>query len=323
MQFDSEAVLFERPYPSANAVLLPGAAPVLVDPGFGSDVPALTAWLGGIGTPPEHLASVVNTHYHSDHVGGNHALQREYGLDIAAHAVEADAVNRRDPEVCAATWLRQPVEAYRVHRPIGEGDTVDTGTLVWIVLHTPGHTDGHISLYEPRSRVLVGGDVVHATDVGWLHPYRESTDCLDQSLDSLDRIASLRPRLILSGHGPAITDPELALARARARLERWVVDPEGMAWHAAKRIFAYALMIEHGLARDAIASYLEASPWFRDIAAAPFSMTPDAWVSPLLDEMIRSGAAEWRADRLVACGHHIPPAPAWARTPTKPADWSA
>ena len=45
------ASFFQRPYPSANSVLLHGPRPVLVDTGFGADVPDLLAWLRGLGTP--------------------------------------------------------------------------------------------------------------------------------------------------------------------------------------------------------------------------------------------------------------------------------
>jgi len=319
--FQGNVAFFERPYPSANAVLLRGPAPILVDPGFGSDVQPLIGWLREQGVAPERLALVVNTHYHSDHVGGNHVLQTDFGAAIAAHTIEADAVNRRDPGACAAVWLRQPVEAYDVGRSLIADDVLDTGETKWQVLHTPGHTRGHVSLYDPVTRALIGGDVVHATDVGWLNPYGEDADSLEQSLDTLDRIAALAPAVILSGHGPAVVDPQAALESARRRLTRWRSDPEGAAWHAAKRIFAYALMIEDGLPTDAVAPYLAASPWVHDLAAIPFSMPADDFATLLVDTMLQSKAIEWRGDRLTARSPHVAPSSGWASSPTEPSAW--
>jgi glyoxylase-like metal-dependent hydrolase (beta-lactamase superfamily II) len=318
---DAAALVFERPYPSANSVLIRGPAPILIDPGFGSDMDSLIEWLQANGLRPDELACVVNTHYHSDHVGGNHVLQHQFGRPIAAHADDAALVNRRAPSVCAAEWLRQPVESYTVDRSLHDGATLDAGESRWTVLHTPGHTDGHISLYEPESRVLIGGDAVHASDVGWLNPYREHVDSLERSLDSLRKLEALSPRIVFSGHGPVITDPAAAFDGARRRLERWRSDPSGMAWHAAKRIFAYALMIEDGIAEADVDTYLNAAPWARDIAAQPFSMTPGEWTPVLVAEMLRSGAAAWTGGRLVACGTHTAPPRGWARTPTVPAQW--
>jgi glyoxylase-like metal-dependent hydrolase (beta-lactamase superfamily II) len=73
---------------------LHGPAPVLVDPGFGSEVPDLMKRLAANSVRPEELALVVNTHYPSDHVGGNYALQNEYEL----------APKRSHPVCDGSTW---------------------------------------------------------------------------------------------------------------------------------------------------------------------------------------------------------------------------
>lgn len=312
---------FERPYPSANAILLRGTAPVLVDPGFGSDFPALAGWLLDLGVFPEHLALIVNTHYHSDHVGGNHTLQQRYGIDVAAHVHDALMVNRRDANACAAEWLRQPVESYVVNRPLREGDVIDTGMAQWEVIHTPGHTVGHISLYERTRGVLIAGDTAHASDVGWLNFAIEGVDSLTRSIESVVRLNALAPTIALSGHGPAIADPKAAFASALRRFERWRSDPEAAAWHAAKRIFAFAMMIEGGIPADRVAPYLATSPWVHSFAEAPFAITPLAFADALTDEMLRSGAATWRKDRLIARAPHTPTDARWPRSATVPSMW--
>lgn len=311
---------FERPFPSANSILLHGIAPILVDTGFGSDIPQLEQWLHAQGVPPEHLSLIVNTHYHSDHVGGNRWFQQAHGTPIAASAHDAELVNTRDPAVCAAEWLCQPVEAYRVDRVVER--LLDTGEQFWTVISSPGHTRGHISLWNDATRTLIVGDVAHAGDIGWLNPTLEGTDCLEQSIASLEQLDLLMPQLALSGHGPAITDPTTAFARARKKLEKLRDDPEAVAWHAAKRIFAYALMIEDGLSREAVMPYLLAAPWVMALARTPMGQTPDAFAEKLLTEMLRSGAAEWVGDDLKACGPHHPPPKNWSKTPTLPAEWT-
>jgi hypothetical protein len=166
-------VFFKRRYPSANSVLLHGPSPVLVDTGFGSDADVLEQWLRAQGVAPDRLSLIVNTHHRSDHVGGNFRLQSRYGIPIAAHRLEAALVNARDPEACRARWLDQPVEPYQVQRPLLEGDVIDTGALRWEVLHTPGHTLGHVSLYAKSKKLLLLGDALHGDDVGWLNPHKE------------------------------------------------------------------------------------------------------------------------------------------------------
>ncbi len=311
----------QRPYPSANSVLLLGRRPVLVDTGFGADTPALLTWIATQGVDARDLALVLNTHSHSDHAGGNYALESEFGVPIAAQVDEAILVNTRDPDACRAAWLRQPVEPYQVTRQLQGGDTVGTGSTAWLVVGTPGHTAGHLSLYSADHGVLVLGDALHDADLGWLNPYREGADSLDRMAETIERLATLPARVGFSGHGPAIADLPAALDRARRRLAGWQSDPERIAWHACKRIFSHVLMLADGLMEAALAPTLLAAPWFCDHAEYAFGMTPDAFIPLLVAEMLRSGAAKWRDGRLSATAKHALPQPGWPFAPTNPADW--
>ena len=309
----------QRLYPSANVVLLHGRRPVLIDTGFGADSAVLLNWLKAqdAGT----LSLIVNTHSHCDHSGGNHALQTLYGTPIAAQAEEAAAVNRRDPDACRAEWLRQPIEPYQVTHSLHDGDQVSTGEVAWQVVATPGHTAGHISLHSAEHGILVLGDALHDADVGWLNLYCEGRDSLDRAAETVERLAMLPAHIGYSGHGPAITDLPAAFYRARRRLRGWREQPERIAWHACKRIFSHGLMLTDGLEESAIAGALLDAPWFRDHAALAFGMTPEAFVPRLISEMVRSGAAYWRAGSLVATAAHQVPVHGWAQAPIAPAAW--
>jgi glyoxylase-like metal-dependent hydrolase (beta-lactamase superfamily II) len=101
-------------------------------------------------------------------------------------------VNRRDPEACSARWLDQPVEPYQVDVTLSEGDELDAGGVRLEVLHTPGHTLGHVSLWEPEERVLILGDAAHADDVAWINPYREGAGAIGRAIESVERLARLQ-----------------------------------------------------------------------------------------------------------------------------------
>lgn len=292
------ARFFRRPYPNANCVLLSGPRPVLVDTGDAGDVSSLLDWLRRQGTPPDRLACVVNTHWHTDHVGGNPALAA-LGVPVWAEARDADVVNAWAPDPCQARWLKQHVAPYAVARQLHPGEIVDTGARRWRVLALPGHTRTQIGLWDACGRILVAGDAIHDADFGWLDTHADPA-AADTQAATLDTIAELAPGIVLSGHGPAIDDVPAALGRARRRLAAFRDRPDRLAWHAAKRIFGHALMLEDGLDRDALAPFLLASPWFRDHAAPTLDMAADALVPHLLAEMARSGAARWEGDRLLA-----------------------
>ncbi len=312
---------FQPLYPSANSVLLTGARPVLVDTGFGSDAPGLLAWLTQQGTPGSALHLLFNTHFHSDHVGGNHALQSRFGTTVAASAGEADRVNRRDPDACEAQWLAQPIQAYAVGRSLAEGDRLETGDAAWTVLETPGHTAGHLSLHCADAGILILGDAIHGADVGWLAPLRDGAAVVERAAETIERLSRLPARIGYSGHGPAITDLPAAFARARRRMQRWREAPEQIGWHACKRIFAHALMLHDGLAEAELEPVLLACPWFRDHAALLFGVAARDFVPMLVREMLRADAAFWADGKLTARADYRAPPPGWLTSPGEPARW--
>ena len=129
-------------------LLLRGPQPALVDSGFTSHAEDTAAW---IRAHTRHVALVVNTHWHSDHVGDN-ALLQATGAGIAASAPDAQAIARRDPGCCQAEYLDRPVSPYTVDEPPDDGQVLRLGDTDWQVVRTPGHTPGHLSLWQPEER---------------------------------------------------------------------------------------------------------------------------------------------------------------------------
>ncbi|GGK55110.1 MBL fold metallo-hydrolase [Streptomyces flaveus] len=121
------ATWWQRPFPDANTLLLQDRRPALIDSGFVGHAEETAAWARAqAGT----LGLVVNTHWHSDHVGGN-ALLQAGGATIAAGAPEAEAIFRRDPGCCAAEYLNQPVAPYTVDIPHDDGQVLRPGDADW------------------------------------------------------------------------------------------------------------------------------------------------------------------------------------------------
>ncbi|WCN36332.1 MBL fold metallo-hydrolase [Aneurinibacillus uraniidurans] len=317
----SRIIFFEREFPSANMILIQDQLPILIDTGFGSDAKDTEQLIKEAGTSPEELHLIVNTHYHSDHVGGNFHLQKNYGVMIAAHKWEADLINSCDPEACSAEWLDQPVEPYRVDINLSDNDEIITGSRTLKVLHTPGHTLGHISLYEPDEGILICGDLFYKNDIGWINIFREGVASVQRSIESLDRLSVLPIQQAYPGHGPQIENPLAAIDAARERFEKWLRTPEKISWHACKRIFAYALIIKNGLAKEEINNYLLKCGWFQDFARYSFQLQPEEFVHILLDEMVRSGAASWHNNHLIATTPYQVPPKEWMNKNIKPKDW--
>ncbi|MGW3408155.1 MBL fold metallo-hydrolase [Streptomyces sp. NPDC000888] len=291
----------QRPFPDANLLLLHGRQPALVDSGFVGHAEQTATWAHA---RTGHIDLVVNTHWHSDHVGGNALLQTR-GTLVAAGAPEAEAVTRRDPGCCAAEYLDQPVPPYTVDLSLDDGQVLQLGDADWEVVRIPGHTPGHLALWQPDEGLLVVGDALSDYDVGWVNLALDGPDASTTALASLHRLADLVPRILLPSHGPIPADPGAAFATALRRAQRLVDDPDGAVWYGARRIFAFALMIRGGIPVDEVEPYLHARAWLTD-AARLLGRTPEALAAELIRTMLRSGAIVPRDGCLHAAAEHTP-----------------
>jgi len=132
---------------------------IVIDPG--DDVSAIVEILD------RHLLKVktiVITHAHIDHIGGAHKLRALTGAPVYMH--EADAVLGDNLEM-QASWLGiETPPNPGIDRRAKEGDILTLGGTEAHVLHTPGHTQGSISLYLPEEKKLLAGDTLFCGSVG-------------------------------------------------------------------------------------------------------------------------------------------------------------
>jgi glyoxylase-like metal-dependent hydrolase (beta-lactamase superfamily II) len=231
---------------------------ILVDTALGFDDPE-AAWgpvLAALDAPVERI---VVTHLHPDHIGGAADVAALTGAPVFQGRIDwAQAAQVWTPEndgsridehlrsngmpeesVGRLPGLAGRVRIARDPQLLDEGDTLDG----WQVLVLPGHADGHIVL--ERDGVLVAGDTILASITPTVGLFPESRpDPLEDFVHSLERIAELRPRLALPGHGRLLDD---AVGRAREivahhteRLDRTadaLEDGPRDAWQVALAVF--------------------------------------------------------------------------------------
>jgi hydroxyacylglutathione hydrolase len=107
---------------------------------------------------------IVITHAHIDHIGGAHKLRALTGAPVYMHA--ADSVLSDNLEM-QASWLGvETPENPGIDQAAREGDILTMGSSRAHVLHTPGHTQGSISLFLPEEKKLIAGDTLFKGSVG-------------------------------------------------------------------------------------------------------------------------------------------------------------
>jgi glyoxylase-like metal-dependent hydrolase (beta-lactamase superfamily II) len=285
--------VFVRDWLSANHVLLRSRdhGHVLVDTGYGAHAALTLALVEGVrGLAGAPLSKIVNTHGHSDHVGGNAALARRYGCPIAVPAAEAPRFEAWDERALLYGYADQAVERFDVDERIEAGSTHEWGGLQWQALSAPGHDMGALVFYNPRHGVLISGDALWQRGFGFVMPRAMEPQALPATRATLDMIASLDVRTVIPGHGEPFGEVRESLDYAYQRLAAFEADDVRVARYGAKAIFGFSLLHRRRFPEAAVAEYVDTVGFFRDLNAAVFRMTPEDLASWLVDDLIRAGA---------------------------------
>lgn len=183
----------------SNIYLIIDEVITLIDAGTGQNFEAVKRNLGKLNLKPNDIQLILNTHCHYDHVGGDRDFVKASGCGVAIHELEAEVLRRGDQVITLAESLGKKLEPLEVARELHEGDRVELGELKLQIVHTPGHTQGSVSLHDPKQGILFSGDTVFCGGVGRTDLPTSDGEALARSLRKLARLEVER---LYPGHGP-------------------------------------------------------------------------------------------------------------------------
>ena len=285
--------VFERGWLSSNNILIRGHhTSALVDSGYCTHA-AQTLALVEAELQGRQLDVLINTHLHSDHCGGNAALQARYlALQTLIPPGLAQHVRHWNPHALTFLPTGQSCPEFKFDAVLVPGTEIQLGDRAWQVHAAPGHDPHSVILFEPTSGVLISADALWERGFGVVFPELEGIDAFDAVGDTLDLIEQLAPQIIIPGHGPAFSGVQTALSGARVRLESFVKQPEKHITYAAKVLLKFKLLEVQSLALSALIAWAEATPYVVMVHATHFPKENfKAWVEQLIAALVRSGAA--------------------------------
>lgn len=287
---------------SNNVVFTQGDAHAVVDTGYRNHVPQTLALIDqALGGDPLH--HIVNTHLHSDHAGGNAALQARYpqvrttippGLREAVKAWDDVALSYRPTGQLCDRFVHDDT--------LTVDGTVRLGPYDWSVLPADGHDADMVMLWCETQGVLISADALWQNGFGVLFPALNGDlgafAAQDQTLELIEQLA---PRLVIPGHGAPFTEVDRALQTARSRLNWLAQDPRRHAQAALKGLLAFTLLdrqhMPHQDVIDLIDHGLMSQPGFK----AAFDEAPPQLAQWAVDQLTRVGVARWDGLALQSC----------------------
>lgn len=293
--------VFERGWLSSNNVLIEGSgACALVDSGYsthsGQTLALVRQALNG-----RPLDVLVNTHLHSDHCGGNAALQQAYpNLQTLIPPGQADHVRDWNPAALSYVPTGQHCPRFYLTDVVKHGSSLPLGNFTWEVHAAPGHDPHAVVLFEPRSKTLLSADALWQNGFGVVFPELEGDSAFGAVAATIDLIETLSPDLVIPGHGALFDDVAAALARARRRLDAFVQNPAKHAAHAAKVLLKFKLLEQQRMPKQIFFDWVVRTHYFKIVHTRFFVNLPfEVWIEGLIQDLIMQGALAASATDLV------------------------
>lgn len=293
-------VVLERGWLSSNNILFVGEGEAaLVDSGYVTHAEQTLA-LVGAALRGEPLGRLLNTHLHSDHCGGNAALQQRYpALRTEIPPGDAASVERWDEDALSFGVTGQACPRFRFDGLLLPGTECVLGGRPWQVHGAPGHDPHSVMLFEPASRTLISADALWARGFGVVFPELVGEPSFAEVAATLDHIERLAPRQVIPGHGPVFGDLAAALDAARRRLEGFEREPAKHARHALKVLMKFKLLELQSIDSGGWTAWVRGTPYMETVRARFFGeMDLDALASEILADLVRAGAAAFDGGRI-------------------------
>lgn len=286
--------IFERGWLSANNILFTdGDETLLVDSGYCTHA-SQTLSLIEQALGDRSLDTLVNTHLHSDHCGGNAALQARYSA-IQTLIPPGQASHVRDWDAVALTYspTGQLCPPFEFSKTLEPGTCIQFGLNSWEIHAAPGHDQHSVVFFEPHLKVLISADALWEKGFGVVFPELEGEKAFDDVSATLDVIERLEPLVVIPGHGQVFGYTSTVMDLSRQRLDAFTKNPARHAHHAAKVLLKFKLLEKQRQQRTEFVKWAIETPYLISIHKKLFGdVAISQWITSLCEELVKAGVAK-------------------------------
>jgi glyoxylase-like metal-dependent hydrolase (beta-lactamase superfamily II) len=208
--------VYQIPLGLVNAFLIDSDGLTLIDTGYKGSADSIFKAISKAGKNPKDIRRIILTHLHKDHAGSAAEIRRRLNIPVLAHEADALLIEKGAggrPSYIGSpgllNWLAfnlfikgapMDTEPVRVDQQLKDQQVLDIAGGIKII-HTPGHTKGHIALLIPEENLLIAGDLcANMFGMSWSVIYED----MDHAKKSIGKVAQLDFDQAVFGHGKPI-----------------------------------------------------------------------------------------------------------------------
>lgn len=193
---------------------------ILIDTGFPGQTSKMSEVIEEAGASMNEITKIILTHQDVDHIGGLPDILKDANqkIEVICHQEEkpyiqgekravkltperlAQADSLPEPQRKVLKWMAENFPKAPVDQEVTDGQELPYAGGI-VIIHTPGHTPGHICLYHKSSRTLIAGDALNVTQGELLGPNPQHTYNMEQALTSLQKLTQYKVEAVISYHG--------------------------------------------------------------------------------------------------------------------------
>ena len=294
-------LVLERGWLSANNILcFDGDNATLIDSGYVAHAEQTVALVGHV-LQGRQLKRLINTHSHSDHIGGNAALQAAFNCEIIVPAGLHATIADWDQDALLLSPLGQQAARFQHDHLISAGCEIEMGEHNWQALAVPGHDMEALAYYNPEKRILISGDALWENGFGVIFPeLLGEANGLESARETLEMLAKLAIDTVIPGHGSPFVTVDAAFERAFRRLTHFENNVEQLAWHAIKVIVSFAMMEKRRLPIADFPAFVLSLPFAVDVNTRYLDYSEDKMTERLERELLLVNALRREEGWLIA-----------------------